>query len=43
MKCVFFFLYNFSLKHLIVGRTEREMIKNVYWSSCERPIILNGF
>jgi hypothetical protein len=31
----FVFLDNLRLKHLILSRIERDMIRNVYWSSCE--------
>jgi len=39
----FDFLYNFCLKHLIIGRNERDTIQNVYWSSCKVHVILLRF
>ena len=34
------YIYNFCVKHLILRRNERNMIKNVYRSSCKVPFIL---
>jgi len=35
-----FSLQRLSETSLILRRTERDMITNVYWSSCEVPVIV---
>ena len=43
-KCVFwFFLQLLSETFLILRRSERDMIRYVYWSYCKEPIILTRF
>ena len=44
VKCVFLFLLQLlSETFLIVRRTERDTIENIYWSSCQVPFILVRF
>jgi hypothetical protein len=39
-KISFDFLYNFGLKYFFILKSERDMIKNIYWSSCKVHFIL---
>jgi len=41
--CVLIFSAIFPVTFLILGRTERDMIKNVYRSSCKVPVIVVRF
>ena len=43
IKCVFWFSLQLLSETFLILRTEREVIKNVYWSSCEVPFIIVRF
>jgi len=39
----FDFLYDFCMKHFFLRRNERDMAKDVYWSTCKVPLLLSDF
>ena len=41
IKCVFLFSIQLPSEKSLIPRTERDMIKNVYWSTCE-VLVING-
>ena len=40
--CILIYSTTLSETFLILSRTERDMIKNVQWSSCKVPLLLSN-
>jgi len=41
--CVLIFSTSFAEAFLLLRRAVRDMIQNVYWSSCKEPLLLPDF